>query len=138
MTDETTTVEAPTGVLSVNCTHEDTLERIEMAFDFKATVADALESFGEATVLYYWQVGARKALRDRLYALAHRGNTKEGSEPANIPTVEEILATLQDWEPKPGSTRQKKSDEEKAIENFDKMSPDAQTALIEKLQALQS
>lgn len=140
MTD--TANETPKGVLSVNCKHEDSLEKIELSFDFKGTVTEALETFGEETVLYYWYVGARKALRDRLYALAHRTKKEEdlgeNVELAELPTAEEILATLQDWVPKPGSTKTRKSADEKAMDSFDKLSGDEQNAFIRKLQEKQA
>lgn len=91
--------------------------KISAEYNFGGTVQEATELFGEAVVLSGFTAHGVVQLQSRMRAAAKAGN--------------DVQATINDW--KPGVAAPRKDPVEAMESRFEKMSPEQQVALIEKL-----
>lgn len=129
----TAPAEAPaenSGLVSKRTKHQVEGVEIEHTFDFGADLAASVEKFGEKIVHDYFVIGAGKALRDKLNALAH------GKDPEKIPSSAAIREQMGSWTlAAPSRGGRKKSAMEKATEAAASMSPEELAAFIKQLEA---
>lgn len=121
-----------TGIHEAAVKHQGTKEKISKTFDFKATIAEAIEAFGEAAVYYNYIVGARTALRNKLYSLCH------GKDEEALPTAEGVMESVRDWVPSVGSERATKDHQAVAMAAFGSMTSEQRTAFIAGLKTIKA
>jgi len=95
---------------------------ITVEFDFGGTADGAIEKFGDKAVYAQFVKGAKISLQEFMRGKAALGKTDE-----------EIQKAVNDWCPSDVIGRAKKSETEKLLESYQKMSPEEQAAFIKFL-----
>lgn len=107
----------------------------ELDLDFGNNLAEMVEEFGENLVHYAASCHLTRSYRNKLYSLCET-KEKDGEEIKGM-TAEAALAEMENFEPKVPAkgSGSRKSASQKAMTQFDKMSPDVQKDFLEKLLA---
>jgi len=111
------------GLTKVTVSHTSG-EKVSKMFDFGATLAAAVQLFGEEAVFTNYIVGAKTSLRNRMSALVH------GKTPLTIPMA---LEAVKDWKVRVVGTREGKDPTAVAIAAFTKGTPEQQAAILRAL-----
>ncbi len=120
------------GVVEVQVKHHETNEQVKASYDFGSDLDAAIADVGPEAVMYNYVVGAKTALRNRLYALTH------GKEGTDIMSAEDALESVKGWKPSVGSERASKDPTTTALGAFDKMNSEQRAAFIAELKTRQS
>lgn len=119
------------GVQTAKVKHQVTNEEIEVRYDFGSDLQDAIAKFGDEVVFSNFCVGAKTALRNKLYSLTH-----DADKPENCVTAEAAVQALADWKPGVAGSRSAADPLEKLAAKFASATQEEKLAKLEQIKAL--